>query len=307
MTRKISALFACPFLVLSWILCCLILPQEICGQNLRAINVVLDQEKRSCIQAVDGYAYLSENMSLAQTRAAAFANAKRQALEMAKTYIRSKTMVEDFEVKYDLVWATAEGAITILEQKDYGVEDNSRYHVWIKAEVEYELSPKGQQPSQGDQGHDMDTGLPLKVKVWTSKKAYGSGENIEIYIQGNRDFYARIVDITSNGEIIQLLPNDYRRINFFEAGKVYKIPDEGDHFDLKVTAPYGEDKIVVYASEVPLGQVTMEGVGQGLSRYRGSRESLAVMTRGIKVVPGAPGSQSGAEFYEATWTLTTSK
>jgi len=62
-----------------------------CPVNLRD-SVVPDQEKRSCIQVVDGYAYLSENMTLAQTRAVAFA--KRQALEMAKTYIKSKTMVE---------------------------------------------------------------------------------------------------------------------------------------------------------------------------------------------------------------------
>ena len=63
--------------------------------------------------------------------------------------------------------------------------------------------------------------------------------------------------------------------------------------------------IVVYASEIPLGQVTMQPVGQGLSRYRGSRKSLATMTRGIKVVPADPGSISGAEFYEATWMFTT--
>jgi len=175
--------------------------------------------------------------------------------------------------------------------------------VWIKAEVEYGLTPKGQQATHG---HVMDKDAPLTVrKVWTSEKQYTDGDSIEIHVQGNRDFYARIVDITSSGEIIQLLPNDYRRTNFFEAGKVYKIPDQGDHFDLKVTPPYGDDQIVVYASDVPLGQVNMESMGRGLSRYKGSQESLATMTRGINVVPGTPGAHSGAEFYEATWTFTT--
>ena len=50
-----------------------------------------DQEKRSCIQEVDGYAYLSEEKTLSQIRSAAFANAKRQAVENARTFIRSKT------------------------------------------------------------------------------------------------------------------------------------------------------------------------------------------------------------------------
>ncbi|MFH1673374.1 MAG: DUF4384 domain-containing protein [Pseudomonadota bacterium] len=302
MTNKTSALLAGLFFISSLILLCLILPQRVSGQHVRAVDVTPDQEKRSCIQVVDGYAYLSENMTLAETRTTAFANAKRQALEAARTYIQSKTKVKDFEVEYDLIWSDSEGAVTMLEQKDHGVEDNTRYHVWIKAEVEYGLKPKAQQAIQG---HVMDKDAPLTTRVWTSKKQYRDGESIEIYIQGNRDFYARIVNITSSGEIIQLLPNDYRRINFFEAGKVYKIPDEGDHFDLKVTAPYGEDQIVVYASELPLGRVTMQPVGQGLSRYRGSRESLGTMTRGIEVVPGVPGAHSGAEFYEATWTFTT--
>ena len=302
MMYRISTLLAGRFFISSLIFLVLILPQEIFGQNLKTIDAVPDQEKRSCIQTVDGYAYLSENMTLAQTRVAAFANAKRQALEAGRTYIQSKTKVKDFEVEYDLIWSDAEGAVTILEQKDHGVKDNTRYHVWVKAEVEYELKPKGQQATQG---HVMDKDAPLTVRVWTSKKQYRDGENIVISIQGNRDFYARIVDITSDGNIVQLLPNDYRRVDFFKAGKVYKIPDQGDHFDLKVTAPYGEDQIVVYASEVPVGQVTMQPVGQGLSRYRGSRKSLATMTRGINVVPGASGSISGAEFYEATWTFTT--
>lgn len=304
MNSKISTVLAGQLLISSLIFFCLILPKEIYGQDLRAIDVVPDSEKRSCIQAMDGYAYLSENMTLAQTRRTAFANAKRHALEAARTYMQSKTKVKDFQVEYDLIWSDAEGAVSILEQKDHGVEDNTRYHVWIKAEVEYGFRPKGQQATQG---HVMDKDAPLTVKVWTPKKQYKDGESIEIFIQGNRDFFARVVDITSGGSIIQLLPNDYRRINFFEAGKVYKIPDKGDHFDLKVTPPYGDDQIVVYASEVPIGQVNMESVGHGLMRYRGTQESLATMTRRIQVAPSAPSSHSGAEFYEATWTLTTGK
>ena len=304
MVSKGLALPTYQALIFSLFFLTLVVPREICAQKPTATDVVPDQEKRSCIQAVDGYAQLSENMTLAQTRAAAFTNAKRQALEGARTYIQSKTKVKDFQVEYDLVWSDSEGAVTVLEQKDHGVEENTRYHVWIKAEVEYDLKPKRQQEAQG---YILDRDAPLTVKIWTSKKQYRDGESIQIYIRGNRDFYARIVDITSAGNIIQLLPNDYRKVDFFKAGRVYKIPDKGDHFDLKVTAPYGEDQIVVYASEVPVGRVDMEAVGQGLRRYKGNRKSLATMTRGIEVSPSAPSSHSGTEFYEATWSLTTSK
>ena len=299
-----------PFLFCAIFFIAFIAPQNLSGQEPGNLKTNSDKEKRSSIHSVDAYSYLSENMTVSEIRAAAFANAKRQALEMARTYIQSKTQVEDFIVKYDLVWSSAEGAVTVLEQKDHGIENNTRYHVWIKAEVDYELRLKSspiEQPHGSGQSTALDKGVPLTVKVWTSKKKYKDGENIEINLQGNREFYARIVDITSGGNIIQLLPNKFRNINFFKAGKVYKVPDIGDHFQLKASPPYGEDQIVVYASEVPLGSVSLEQTVEGLGLYRGSKKTLGFQTRGISVLPLSANEKSGAEFYEATWKFTTNK
>lgn len=277
------------------------LSQIVPAQSMRAINIVPDQEKRSSIQTADGYAYLSEDMTISQTRAAAFANAKRQALESARTYIQSKTRVKNFQLEYDLVMSDAAGTVTILEQKDHGVENNVRYHVWIKAEVMYDLKPKAPEAYKETL---MEKEAPLTVKVWTDKKSYRRGDSIEIFVEGNRDFFARIVNIRSDGKIIQLLPNDYRPMNFFEGGKVYRIPDTADKFDLKVSPPFGDENVVVYASEAPLGDVSMDAIGQGLHQYQGQRRGLAFQTRGIKMVSTSRGT-TGAEFYEATWTLTT--
>jgi hypothetical protein len=275
-------------------------------QEFRGISVSPDKEKRSTIQAVDGYAYLSEDKTISEIRATAYANAKRQAVENARTLIRSKTRVENFQLKSDAITATTEGAVTVLEQKDHGIVDNQRYHVWIKAEVEYILPPAGKADSR-----PLESDGPLTVQVWTSKKTYRNGETIEIFVKGNRDFYARIVNIAASGDIVQLLPNAYRSINRFEGQREYKIPDAGDRFTLKVSPPYGEDQIVVYASEAPLGQVDMERAGQGLGMYRGSRESLGIRTRGISIAghgstdSASAVSPAGAEFYEASWRLET--
>ena len=256
----------------------LVLPQIAQAQDIHALNVAPDQEKRSCIQSVDGYAYLSENMTLAQTRAAAFVNAKRQALEAAKTYIQSKTKVKNFQLDYDLIMSDAAGSVTVLEQKPESVP------IAISEEA-----------------------APLTVKVWTDRKTYKSGDSITVYVQGNRNFYARIVNIGAGKEIIQLIPNDYRKLNFFEGGRVYRIPDKEDRFDLKVSPPYGEDHIVVYASEVPLGEVATEPIGQGLRLYRGGEREFALKSRGIQVVGADAGGSGGREFYEASWTVTTTK
>lgn len=269
------------------------------AQQGSASKAAADGEKRSSIHEVDGYANLSEDMTLKQTRTMAFANAKRQAVEMAQAYIKTKTTVEDFVLTSDAISATAEGAVRVLEQKDIGIENNTRYHVWIRAEVTYKLM------SDSEPERVMAPDAPLTVKVWTSKKTYTAGEQIEIYIRGNRDFYARIVDVMADGNIVQLLPNDYRTINHFEGGKIYKIPDAGDQFDLKVSPPFGQDQIVVYASEEPLGEVDMQPIGGGLNLVTGDRDTLAAKTRGISVVKSGPKAAAGTEFYESTWTMST--
>jgi hypothetical protein len=294
------------------ILVCLVLTHNVHAQQFRGVTVVPDEEKRSSIHEVDGYAYLSETMTLEQVRNAAIATAKRQAVERAKTYIESNTTVENFEVTQDRIKGKSHGTVTVLEMKDHGVVENTRYHVWIKAEVEYGIKPVGMADAGGQSdtlsATHLDPQAPLTVRVWTSKKEYREGEHIIVYMQGNRDFYARIVDITSNGDIIQLLPNDYRQQDRFAAGQIYQIPGEGDHFDLKVTPPFGEDRIVVYASEVPLGNVSMHSAGAGLGAFGGTQESLGIRTRGISVTAAGgdrPATQAGAAFYESTWKLRT--
>lgn len=302
MNNRMSRLLTVQSLILSLILFPLILPKESFGRNLRGVDVVPEKAKRSCIIEADGYATISDYANLAETKAAAYTNGKRQALEAAKAYLQSKTSGTDFETEYDLIWSDTEGAVTVLEHKDHGVLDKARYHVWIKAEIVYNLKPKKPSVSLPS---TMEKDAPLTVKVWTSKKEYKDGERMEIYVQGNRDFYARIIDITSSGDIIQLLPNDYRKINSFKAGKLYSIPDQDDHFGLVVTAPCGEDRIVVYASDVPLGQINMEPVGQGLGLYKGTMESLATAARRVSIVPCGSSSCSAAEFYEAVWAIAT--
>ncbi|MFO8047716.1 MAG: DUF4384 domain-containing protein [Desulfosudaceae bacterium] len=98
---------------------------------------------------------------------------------------------------------------------------------------------------------------------------------------------------------------DNRSKNYFNGQQVYRIPDEQDRFDLRIIPPFGQDRIVVYASEAPLGNVEMDPIGSGLREYRGSRESLDMLSRGIKVVESKENSAAGAEFYEAEWTIHT--
>lgn len=282
-------------------------------------------DKRSCIQSVDGYSYLSEDKTIADLRDSAMKNAKQQALTNASTYIRSRTEVENFVLKSDEVLINAEGTVKILEQQDHGIQDNSRYHIWIKAEVEYLLGA-GSSSETNTNTDDTKNSIelngassmpdipsataPLTVRVWSSKKNYNKGEKIVVYLEGNRDFYARVVDINSEGDIVQLLPNNYRTSSFFKGNTKYTIPNEDDKFELTVSPPYGTDRIVVYASEVPLGDVQTTPIAQGLSLFTGDQKALGTRTRGIavtaKVDEESTTTPAIAEFFETSYEINTS-
>jgi hypothetical protein len=255
--------------------------------------------KRSTIVEVDGYAYLSEDKTIKEMREEALTNAKREALERAQTYIQSISKVENFQLSYDLVQSQAEGAIRILESRNHGITDDNRYHYWIKAEVEYSLKPpEGKADLSSDLVKNPDA--PLTVYVWSEKSEYQAGEKIRVFLQGNKDFYARVVYRDAQGNLLQLLPNPHRQNNFFEGGKVITIPGEGDRFDLEVGPPFGIENIIVYASSAEMGDADVETVGDALYGVRGGLENYGMKTRGVKIVQKQEGEgTSGAEFYEA--------
>lgn len=61
-------------------------------------------------------------MTLSEIRAAALADAKRKAFEIAETDIQSKTKVEVFFVAYKVIWPQAEGAVSAPQQKDKDIK-----------------------------------------------------------------------------------------------------------------------------------------------------------------------------------------
>ncbi len=259
-----------------------------------------EKEKRSSIHELDAYVYLSEEKTISEIRSQAFAQAKRQALEAARTHIKSMTKVENSTVQYDLVKSGAEGAVKILEQKDLGIEDGSRYHVWIKAEVQYLLHPETKKEKEAlPQEHS-----PLTVDIWTDKSRYSRGEEIQVHLRGNRDWYGVVINKNKNGDLIQLLPNAYRRDNYFKGGKTYVIPSKKDQFTLKVSPPLGKEKIIVYASDHPLGQVELQDIGSGLGKFRGNLEDLGHKLRSIRPKAASNNSVQG-QFYESSCTLRT--
>ncbi len=82
-------------------------------------------------------------------------------------------------------------------------------------------------------------------------KSYTVGENITIYFKSNKDCYLTLFEFSPAGRIRLLLPNRYRKDNFFKANREYAIPSASDKFRFEVTRPLGKATIRAIATTSP--------------------------------------------------------
>lgn len=100
----------------------------------------------------------------------------------------------------------------------------------------------------------------LAVNVWTDRSSdasaipeYQVGDTIHIYASVNRDAYVYLFNVDPDGGVDLILPNTFSDgANYLRAGEVRAFPGAQDAFSFNITAPYGVNKVLALASEVPL-------------------------------------------------------
>ncbi|MEK6699666.1 MAG: DUF4384 domain-containing protein [Nitrospirota bacterium] len=257
---------------------------------------------QSTITEADGNACMGDDKSRKQTEQAALADAKKRAVEFASTYIKSETHVKNFELEKDLLSAYANAEVKIIQELDKSWYKDPSSGDCCKIKIKAEIIPdvKAMETLSRDTRFSDDPSAPLKVKAWTDKKEYKTGEKIKVYIRGNKPFYARVLYKDASGETLQLLPNPYRAENYFNGGSVYEIPAGNDKFDLEVSPPFGEENVIVYASSSPLGEISTEAQG-GVYQVKTQTRDIGMKTRGIKLAEKTDSKNASAaasEFFE---------
>ncbi|MCK5681618.1 DUF4384 domain-containing protein [bacterium] len=231
---------------------------------------------RSIILESAGYSVVFGGISEEEGREKALAMAKRALLAKGKAALIDalhKAGIIDGELLANV--STAE-SITVLDREEITSPisgSGESYAVRIVGEMRYQLNPK------------LETeflkllkspAMPLTVRLWTIKNEYRAGEQMSFFLTGNRDFYAVLVDVAPDGNMIQLLPNGYRKEAFFERGKTYKLPDPdaGDEFTLDVAPPFGEEKVLLFAGEKPFRNLTQLSGGDHGEIFHELKSSL---------------------------------
>jgi len=149
----------------------------------------------------------------------------------------------------------------------------------------------------------------FKIKIWVDKgcgKTYYTGEKLTIYFSSNKDCYLTLFDFTPGGGVRLLLPNRYRKSNFFEANKVYAIPSKSDNFEFEVTPPPGREMIKAVATARPWWFISNKEIlryykAHPKEKYpiisRSEEEFSAKFNEETKVIPRANLAMASCTFY----------
>jgi Domain of unknown function (DUF4384) len=262
---------------------------------------------QSTITDAEGYACMGDDKSRKQTEQTAMADAKRNAVEYAITYVKSETKVKDLQVEEDMIKAYSNASVKVLGVKENRWYKDERTGDCFKTKIRAEVIPDEKAVKEIVSGmlSNDNPGLPLNVRLWTDKEKYQKGDKIKIYIKGNKPFYARVHYRDAKGETLQILPNPYRRENYFNGGVIYEIPSGNDRFELEVSPPFGEERIILYTSTAPLGDISLAKEG-GVYQVKTGEKYIGIKTRGVKLKETVDfGKSQVSEFFEDRMTIKT--
>lgn len=196
----------------------------------------------SLLVGAQGSAALEAGKSRAEVEALALAEAKRLGLAKARAHLASATGGT----------SEGEGGIDLeLLGEPSSLWSGDTCQVRIRGEVR--LQPRVLEA--------LTKHKPLEVRLWTSRPTYRQGEHIQVFLLGSKPFQARLLYQDAEGKTLQLLPNPYRKAHAYPGGATVAVPAGEDRFQITVAPPFGAERLVLFASTAPLGDLAVENLG----------------------------------------------
>lgn len=129
-------------------------------------------------------------------------------------------------------------------------------------------------------------------------QTFQAGDVISWFVSADRDAYLLLIYQDAAGNLIRILPNRYSGTGFFPAGRYLQIPAPGDRFEFTITAPFGRERILAFASTRPYPRLPETELDNGLYLLREDLESVVRQLR-------KTGTGSGNYYGEAQAAITT--
>ncbi|MFQ5607322.1 MAG: DUF4384 domain-containing protein, partial [Candidatus Zixiibacteriota bacterium] len=143
----------------------------------------------------------------------------------------------------------------------------------------------------------------LEVEIWTDNESgyYYQRDEIKIYFRASDDCYVAVYNVDTEGRVNLIYPFDKYDDPFIEGGRIYRIPDAGDDYDLVLRGPAGAENIQIVASRTPF-PVPDWYEGSGLVSDRDRYEFLEYVNgRYFGCRSGCPRAYDQVSFVVREW------
>ena len=214
-------------------------------------NLSYASEKPVWVEA-EGEAYQGDIETPKEVKERAKRDAESKAIDAAVgTFIKSHTLVSNYQLADDLIYAAVRGKIDKVEVLKEGWDEKERnlYRVKLRAMIEPVYPEKGE-------------GLSLKLSL--SKTSLKEGEEVKVFYQAISDCYVYLFSVAADGSVTLLFPNSMDKDNSVKAGKAVEFPPADSNIKLQAqfqpgfTGSKAEEKIKINATKqkediIPLG------------------------------------------------------
>ena len=100
--------------------------------------------------------------------------------------------------------------------------------------------------------HATDKAKPsINIEVTThlgDKQKFKAGDKIAFLVSLDNDAHLLMIYEDANHNLIQIIPNTYRKKSLYKKGLFIAVPDRKEPFEFLVNSPFGKEKLWVFAS-----------------------------------------------------------
>jgi len=128
---------------------------------------------------------------------------------------------------------------------------------------------------------------------------YHVGELLTVHVKCERDGYLTIFDMTADGEVYIIFPNQYHPDNFLKAGEL-TIPGASDPFLFEVDLPEGTETLVAVLTEEPVEFKNLEYIpSKAFIQVYGTQPAIAqaIVDALREIPPGVWWALDTCTFY----------
>jgi hypothetical protein len=84
---------------------------------------------------------------------------------------------------------------------------------------------------------------PFTMNIGVDKPTYRVGDEVVITVRTSRTCYLTLYDISTEGEVTQIFPNQFASDNLVQGGYEYRIPTQTDRFYFEISGPPGTERV----------------------------------------------------------------